>query len=86
MTNKRKDKKKIPQLRKDIKDFLSKEEGNIVKKDVVKMGMSLLMLGIGLKDGLEVKARTGIPDNDICELCDCPGGDGLPPYNGFPYG
>ena len=69
---KKKDNKKIPQLKKDIKDFLTREEGNIVKKDVVKMGMSLLVLGLGLKDGMQVSAQT---DGDgICSRCyDIPG-------------
>ena len=48
-----KKKNKLPLLRKDIKDFLSREEGNMVKKDIVKLGMGLLVLGIGLRSGME---------------------------------
>lgn len=74
MANKKKDKKKIPQLKKDIKDFLIKEEGNIVKKDVVKVGMSLLMLGVGLKAGMEADEAKAL----LCDKCMFPNPPGCP--------
>lgn len=36
--------KKLPQIKKEIRDFLSNEEGKIVKKDIVKIGLSLIAL------------------------------------------
>jgi hypothetical protein len=50
------DKKKkalFPNMRKDIKDFLLKEEGNMIKKDVVKMGIGLLIVSLGLKTAMK---------------------------------
>lgn len=44
-----KKKNKLPQIKKDIKDFLLKEEGKIVKKDIVKIGISVAVLGMVLK-------------------------------------
>ena len=44
----RKSRKKVPQIKKDIKDFLLSEEGKISKKDVAKLGMSLAILGMML--------------------------------------
>jgi len=41
-------KNKLPQIKKDIKDFLTSEEGRINKKDIVKISMKVLALGIGL--------------------------------------
>lgn len=63
-----KKKKKIPQLNKDIKDFLLREEGNMVKKDIVKLGMGLLVLGIGLRSGME----TNEAEAATCTKCGPP--------------
>lgn len=38
--------KKIPKIKKDIKDFLLSEEGKITKKDLVKIGMGLAVLSL----------------------------------------
>jgi len=38
--------KRIPAIKKDIKDFLFNEEGNIPKKNIVKIGISLAVLGM----------------------------------------
>ena len=40
--------KKIPQAKKDIKNFLTSEEGRINKKELPKIAMRILALGIGL--------------------------------------
>jgi hypothetical protein len=37
---------KLPEFKKEIKDFLLSEEGKITKKDIVKMGMSLAVLSM----------------------------------------
>ncbi|HNX82423.1 MAG TPA: hypothetical protein PKL77_09800 [Candidatus Omnitrophota bacterium] len=37
---------KIPQIKKDIKDFLSSEEGKISKKNIVKIGISTAIVGM----------------------------------------
>jgi len=42
--------KKLPQIKKDIKKFLTDEEGEINKKDIAKIAMAVLVLGIGLSD------------------------------------
>ena len=70
MATEKNKKRKIPQIKQDIKDFLSKEEGNMIKKDVVKMGLGLLALSIGLKSGMsanEANAQGAIPGT--CERC-----------------
>lgn len=41
--------KKIPRIKKDIKDFLFNEEGNISKKNIAKLGISLAVLGMMLE-------------------------------------
>ena len=38
----------IPQIKKDIKVFLTSEEGRINKKSIAKTAMGILALGIGL--------------------------------------
>lgn len=49
MPNKsRKKSKKLPQIKKDIKDFLLNEEGKITKKNIAKLGISLSVLGMML--------------------------------------
>lgn len=75
MKKKKKPEKKIPQIKKDIKGFLMKEDGNIVKKDVVKMGLGLLVLGIGLKSGMDAKAA---PGDGFCDKCKLPNPPGCP--------
>ncbi|RJP28239.1 MAG: hypothetical protein C4533_07125 [Candidatus Omnitrophota bacterium] len=39
-------KKRIPQIRKDLKDFLISEEGKITKKDITKVGLSLIAISM----------------------------------------
>lgn len=39
-------KKKIPQIKKNIRGFLLSEEGNIEKKKLLKMGMSLATISL----------------------------------------
>jgi hypothetical protein len=63
-----KNKSKIPQLSKDIKDFLSREEGNMVKKDIVKLGMGLLVFGIGLRSSMKADEAEAA----ICTKCGPP--------------
>ena len=47
MNNKNKKKvAKLPQLKKDIHDFLLNEEGKIAKKDIAKLGISLAILAM----------------------------------------
>jgi len=43
-----KNKGKIPKIKRDISSFLSSEEGSINKKDVAKIGVGLLSLGMGM--------------------------------------
>jgi hypothetical protein len=37
---------RLPTFKKNIKDFLLSEEGKITKKDIVKIGMGLAVLGM----------------------------------------
>lgn len=48
-------KKSLPKIKKEIKHFLSQEEGGINKSNAAKIGMSLLILGV---------AMTGIMKSD----------------------
>lgn len=49
-TKGRKNKKyRLPQIKKDIKDFILNEEGKICQKDIAKMGISLAVLGMMLQ-------------------------------------
>ena len=41
-------KKKIPQIKKDIRNFLNSEEGKITKKNGLKLGTTLAVMGIML--------------------------------------
>jgi len=41
-------KNKIPQIKKDIRAFLTSEEGRINKKSVAKIAVTFLALGMGL--------------------------------------
>jgi hypothetical protein len=52
-------KKVFPQFKKDIRDFLLKEEASMIKKDVVKAGMGLLVLSLGMKAGIKTDAASG---------------------------
>lgn len=45
----RKVNKKLPSIKKDIKDFLLSEEGKITKKNIAKLGISLAILGMMLQ-------------------------------------
>ncbi len=58
---------KYPNIKRDIKDFLLNEEGNITKKDIVKMGLGLMVLGLGLKSNIDAKAEA--PNNTVCDRC-----------------
>ena len=50
MARKRKNKNvALPQIKKEIKDFLMDEEGKISKKDIAKLGVSLAVLGFMLQ-------------------------------------
>jgi len=40
----KKNKKQVPAIKKDIKDFLLSEEGKISKKDIARIGTTLAML------------------------------------------
>jgi len=40
---------KLPQIKKDIKDFILNEEGKISQKNIVKLGISLAILGVSLR-------------------------------------
>ncbi len=51
--------KKIPDIKKEIKDFLLNEEGKISKKNVVKIGVSMAVLGMALKSQ-DASAHTNI--------------------------
>ena len=44
---------KLPQIKKDIKVFLSSEEGRINKKSVAKIAMTFLALGVGLAGAMK---------------------------------
>ena len=51
---------KFPKLGKDIKAFLTSEEGNVNKKDIVKAGTMLLVLGMAVAGSMvarEVSAQ-----------------------------
>ena len=57
---------KLPKIKKNIAAFLSEEEGKINKKDIAKLGMGILALGVGL---------AGLMEPDSAEACwDLPGG------------
>lgn len=43
------EKKSLPKIKKDIKDFLLSEEGKISKKNIAKLGISLAVLGMMLQ-------------------------------------
>lgn len=42
----KKNHKRFPKFKKEIKDFLLSEEGKITKKDIAKVGMSLAILSL----------------------------------------
>lgn len=43
----------IPEIKKDVSMFLSSEEGKINKKDVAKISMAVLSLGIGIAGAMK---------------------------------
>jgi len=43
----------IPKIKKDVSVFLSSEEGKINKKDVAKISMAVLSLGIGIAGAMK---------------------------------
>ena len=49
MARKSRKKAALPQIKKEIKDFLMDEEGRISKKDIAKLGVSLAVLGFMLQ-------------------------------------
>ena len=49
MKKNNKKREKLPQIKKEIKDFLLSEEGKISKKDIAKLGISLAILGMMLR-------------------------------------
>lgn len=57
-------KSKIPQIKKDIKAFLTSEEGRINKKDAAKIAMSLLVLGVALTGTMK-------PESISAGTCNC---------------
>ncbi|MFH1388012.1 MAG: hypothetical protein ABIG88_01775, partial [Patescibacteria group bacterium] len=44
---------KIPQIKKDIKAFLTSEEGRINKKSVAKIALTFVALGVGLAGAMK---------------------------------
>lgn len=46
-------KNKLPKIKKDIKSFLMSEEGKIYKKDIAKVSMKILALGLGLAGAIK---------------------------------
>lgn len=51
-------KKKLPKIKKDLKDFLLSEEGNVSKKSIAKLGLSLAILGMMLEPQTAQAAHT----------------------------
>ncbi|MHA1661065.1 MAG: hypothetical protein ACTSUT_18285, partial [Promethearchaeota archaeon] len=50
----------------------TQEEGNMVKKDVVKMGVGLLALSIGLKTGMGANDVNAAPCSECGTAATCP--------------
>jgi hypothetical protein len=48
----------LPQLKKEIRDFLFSEEGKVCKKDVAKLGISLAILATMLEPQMAHAAHT----------------------------
>jgi len=48
----------LPQIKKEIKDFLMDEEGKISKKDIAKLGVSLAILGFMLQPEIALAQHT----------------------------
>jgi len=48
----------LPQIKKEIKDFLMDEEGRISKKDIAKLGVSLAVLGFMLQPEIALAQHT----------------------------
>ena len=57
MAKKRKKNAALPQIKKEIKDFLMDEEGRISKKDIAKLGVSLAVLGFMLQPEIALAAH-----------------------------
>src|SRR3989339_2284773 len=53
MLSKNNKKRGFPSLKKDIKAFLTSEEGNINKKNAAKISMGVLAVGIGLAGAMK---------------------------------
>ena len=80
MTKGRKIKNIFPKLKKDIADFCLKEEGNIEKKKLAKLGIALAILSIALDPGANaamVHTSSGHDASDIHDshtICEGTGG------------
>ena len=57
-------KEKIPQIKKDIKAFLTSEEGRINQKDIARIGLGVLVIGLGL-------AGIAKPSSTMAGTCNC---------------
>ena len=42
-------KKKFPQIKKDLKTFLSSEDTKLTRKDIAKIAMGILVVGLSVK-------------------------------------
>ena len=42
-------KNRLPKIKKDIKSFLTSEDGKISKKDIAKIAMGILIIGLSVK-------------------------------------
>ena len=53
MAQKKKNKKisSLPQVKKELKDFIADEQGKMTRKDVAKLGVSLAVLGMMMQPG-----------------------------------
>ncbi len=58
MARKSKKNAALPQIKKEIKDFLMDEEGKISKKDIAKLGVSLAVLGFMLQPEIALAQHT----------------------------
>ncbi|MBU4386832.1 MAG: His-Xaa-Ser repeat protein HxsA4 [Actinobacteria bacterium] len=54
----------LPQIKKEVKSFLTREEGSITKKDAIKMSKIALVAGIGLAGAIK-------PDPTMAQTCNC---------------
>ncbi|MBF0386575.1 MAG: hypothetical protein HQL20_01810 [Candidatus Omnitrophica bacterium] len=67
MANKKKVKKTgvIPRISKEVKDFMTDEEGKIKKKDIVRLGVSLAALGMMIQPEAGADASCGDVVTDV---------------------